>query len=386
MSRSLATKTIRGCQCLRFTSPFGLCSNSFIPAANRDVSKRAYSNLHAQQSLSRGRISSSLTACCIISSLLGTLAYQSLRRPLSNDAPPGSELISPNTEGAQIGIAKENDHDVDQVDTGTTTVPFFPRTIWLPRPGTVSDGRSRALPAGLGVVDSEEEYQLLGLGIRTVSLFSIEVYVMGMYVARSDLGKLQEGMVRATAAPGATTLVEGEKEQLKRTLLDSEGSEKIWDTILKQEGIKSAARIVPTKGAGFGHLRDGWLKGITARGKAENCSREPDFQEAVRDFKGIFGGGGAAGVSKGKALLLGRGGDGRLTVWMERGKDEGGVAGRAGTMAALGSVQDERIGRFIWLGYLAGKTVACEGARKNVAEGVMDLVERPIGTVETQVV
>lgn len=387
MSQSLFARTIRGCQCLRSPLTLGLYVKSSSPTANRDFLRRAHASLHTQQPLSRRGNSSEFAAYCIISSLVVTLAFQSFQRPLSNDAPPSSELASPDAEKAKIGITKANSHDeVEQVDTGTTTIPFFPRKIWLPRPIGINDGRSRALPAGLGVADSEEEYQLLGLGIRTVTIFSVEVYVVGLYVARSDLGKLQEGMVRAIAAPGATTLVEGEKEELKRTLLDSEGSEKIWDAILKQEGIKSAARIVPTKSTAFGHLRDGWLRGITARGKAEKYSDDVNFQKSIGDFKAIFGGRGAAGVSKGKALLLGRGGDGGLTVWMERGKDEGGVAGRAGTMAPLGSVQDERIGRLLWLGYLAGRTVASEGARKNVVEGVMDLVERPIGTVETQVI
>jgi hypothetical protein len=49
-------------------------------------------------------------------------------------------------------------------------------------------------------------------------------------------------------------------------------------------------------------------------------------------------------------------------------------------------VRDERVARLVWLGYLAGGTVASEGARRSVVEGVMELVERPIGTVETQVV
>lgn len=387
MSHSLTTVTIRGSQCLRSTPSLGLYLRSSFPTANRHCLRRAYSSLHTQPPLSRGGISSNFTTYCIISSLLATLAFQTFRRPLSNDAPPSSELAFPNAEGAKVGITKANSHDdADQVDTGTTTVPIFPRKIWLPRSDGIRDGKSRALPAGMGAADSEEEYQLLGLGIRTVSFLSIEVYVVGLYVARSDLGKLQEGMVRRIATPGATTLVEGEKEELKRTLLDSEGSEKIWDAILRQEGIKSAARIVPTRSTGFGHLRDGWLRGITARGQTEKYSDDPSFQEAVGDFKGIFGGRGAKGVSKGSALLLGRGGNGVLTVWMERGKDDGGVAGRAGTMAALGSVQDERVGRLLWLGYLAGRTVASEGARKNIVQGVMDLVERPIGTVETQVI
>lgn len=325
-----------------------------------------------------------------MSSLLTTIALTSVQWPISNDAPPDSELASTDIKGAKIEIRNSSQAhgEIDQVATGTSTVPFFPRKIWLPRSGTIADGKSGALPAGLGSVKIDEEYHLLGLGIRTVSFLSFEVYVVGLYIAQSDLGKLQEGMVRAIAAPGATTLVEGEKEELKRILVDAAGSEKTWGPILEREGIKSAVRIVPTRGTAFGHLRDGWLRGITARGKSEKYD-DSSFQDAVGDFKGIFGGGGVKGVAKGKALLLGRGADGVLRVWMERERDTGErvETGKSrGTMAMMGSVKDERISRLVWLGYLAGKNVASEEARRSVVNGVMDLVERPIGTVETQVI
>ncbi len=214
------------------------------------------------------------------------------------------------------------------------------------------------------------------------------MYVVGVYVASSDLGKLQAGMVRAIAAPGASTLVEGEKEDLNRTLVNAEGSEKVWGTVLEQEGIKSALRIVPTRGTAFGHLRDGWVRGITAR--AKKLRYEDDgFRNALGDFKAIFGGSTTKGLAKGKGLLLGRGEDGALTVWMEKERVEGeriNVVRKGDTMAPMGFVKDERISRLVWLGYLAGATVASEGARKSVIQGVMDLVVRPIGTVETRVI
>lgn len=55
-------------------------------------------------------------------------------------------------------------------------------------------------------------------------------------------------------------------------------------------------------------------------------------------------------------------------------------------MSLLGGVNDERISRLVWMGYLAGENIASEDARQSVVDGVMDLVERPIGTVETQVI
>jgi hypothetical protein len=66
---------------------------------------------------------------------------------------------------------------------------------------------------------------------------------------------------------------------------------------------------------------------------------------------------------------------GKLAVWYDDGKFP----------QRLGEVADERISRAVWLNYLAGKTVASEGARKSIVEGVMEFVERPVGTVATQV-
>jgi hypothetical protein len=317
-----------------------------------------------------------------------------------NDAPRADELASAEAKGARIDIiAPERGVDrVEQVPTGTSTVPFFPRKIWLPRTGAVDDGKSPALPAGTGVPEEDEEYQLLGLGIRTVSFLSIQVYVVGLYIAHSDLATLQETIVHAVAAPGASTLVQGEKGDLKQMLLEDQGSEKIWSGVLKEMGLKSALRIVPTRSTNFGHLRDGWVRGITARSKGAEFA-DSELEQSVGKFKAIFGG---RKLGKGKALLLGRSGDGSLRVWVEEDSDDekatssgtGGVARppeqakdtSSGEMVWMGGVKDERISRLVWMGYLAGGNVASEGARKSVVEGVMELVERPIGTVETQVV
>lgn len=322
---------------------------------------------------------------CIGSSILALITYQSLKRPESNDAPLDNPLSSLNAKGARIDVVQsgQGTKDVEQVSTGTSTVPFFPRKIWLPRSGAVETGKSRTLPAGTGVTKQDEEYQLIGLGIRTVSFLRIQVYVVGLYVACNDLSKLQASMVRAIAAPGATTLVEGEKETLRRTLVEGADSEKIWGEMLKQENIKSALRIVPTRGTDFGHLRDGWVRGITARSKGAEFD-DQGFKTAVGDFKKIFGG---RKLEKGKALLLGRGGDGELRAWVEEGDQipKDGQPKQENHMSSLGGVQDERVSRLVWLGYLAGDNVASEGARKSIVEGVMELGGRPIGTVETQV-
>lgn len=354
-----------------------------VTLACRPGFSRVYSTEHPQRIAWGQRFPPIVAGVCVVSSLLASLAFLSPPGALTNDSSKNSELALQTPARTEISINRSG--ELDGVPTGTSTVPFFPHTLWLPRNGAPHDRNSSALPAGLGALDTNEEYHLLGLGIRTVSFLGIQVYVVGIYVASSDLARLQESMVRAIAMPGATTLTERERGDLSRLLADAKGSEQIWGTILKRDGIKSILRIVPTRNSGFGHLRDGWLKGITARGKKENFNDE-DFEIALGNFKSIFGGTGIKGLEIGKALLLARGGDGVLRVCLEKADAQFGASGNGDAMALMGVVEDERISRLLWLGYLAGGTVASEEARRSVVDGVLNLVGRPTGTVETRVI
>ena len=295
------------------------------------------------------------------------------------------------TSGAKVQITgQDHGDDVHKAATGTSTVPYFPKSIWLPRSGgSGNEGKSLALPAGTGPAQEEEEYHLLGLGVRKVSLFRIEVYVVGLYVAKSDVSKLQGELVKTSVGSGASTLVQGEKEDLRKTLLDGKGSERVWEEVLKQGGVRSAVRIVPVKNTNFSHLRDGWIRGIDARGKGPEFDDEA-FKTSVAEFKALMGGKGSVG--KGRVLLLSRGKDGALKAWVEEGAamalqgTQGPLVMRGDQMSFLGRVQDERVSRLVWMGYLTGDNPASEDARQSVVEGVIDIVERPIGTVETQVI
>ena len=301
------------------------------------------------------------------------------------------------TGGAEVRIkgegvrpAEEDEEKVDQVATGTSTIPTFPKTIHLSYSTTSTS--TPALPAGRG--DQPQEYQLLGLGVRTVSFLSIQVYVVGLYIATADIATLQSRLVRRVAGTEtASTLVPSEKEELRKMLLDGDMSEELWDEVLREGGIRSVMRIVPTRNTDFAHLRDGWVRGITARSAArankpafgatttDEVARESykdvGFGRGLATFKAVFAGAGRQGVPKGKVLMLERDASGVLSAWVEGKEGEGYVK--------MGEVADERIGRFVWLGYLAGKSVASEAARRSVVEGVMGFVERPVGTVETQV-
>jgi hypothetical protein len=260
--------------------------------------------------------------------------------------------------------------EIELIPTGTSSVPHFPRTIRLPVSET-------------GNAD-DAEYTLLGLGIRTVSFLGIQVYVVGLYVRTSSLAALQSRFIKRVN-PLASALIPGEKEALKKDLLDFDKSYALWDELLSDTNgsIESAIRIVPTRNTDFAHLRDGFVRGITqrtqaAQQKGDKQFSDQSFGQAMKDVNAIFGGKGKA--PKGTVLFLTRDGQGKLSIlYQENVKDVN------APIAHFGSIADERIARLLWLGYLGGKNVSTEDARKSVVDGIIELVERPVGTAAMKV-
>lgn len=266
---------------------------------------------------------------------------------------------------------------IEEVPTGTSTIPTFPKTMFI------SSDAPSSTPAAANGTQADVEYQLVGLGIRTVSILSIQVYVVGLYVAVSDIAALQARLVHAVADPVATTLVPGEKSKLRELLLDPDRGEEIWNSILQDGQVRTAFRIVPTRNTDFMHLRDGFVRGITARSshftthRKDTSFQDESFGSALNDFKQAFGGGARRKLARGEMLLLARDAQGKVTVWNED---------KQGNRLKMGAIPDERVGRLLWLNYLAGKNVSSEPTRQSVIEGVMEYVERPVGTVATQIV
>jgi hypothetical protein len=297
-------------------------------------------------------------------------------------------------DGKRI-VAQGQGEEIELVETGTSSVPHFPRTIYLP---TTPESAAKADSEGAisvsqpntglnrGNIDNQEQYTLVGLGIRTVSFLSIQVYVVGLYVRTQDISALQEKLIR-TINDKASTLIPAEKDELRKRLTDAEASREIWTELLQVPGIKSAWRIAPTRNTDFGHLRDGWITGITNRTReAKALSKgeetefdQDDFGKAVGDFKNIFTGGKAP---KGSVMILSRAVDGHLDAWFQ--PNPAGT-GKEKEVQHLGSVPDERIAKLIWLGYLAGQKVSSEAARAGVADGCVNFASRPIGSVESMV-
>lgn len=291
------------------------------------------------------------------------------------DAPKGSEehfqgkpIVVVGGGAKVVAQDERTGEEIELVATGTSSVPHFPKTIQLPT-ADVADGAGTS------------EYTLIGLGIRTVSFLSIQVYVMGLYVQTSSLAALQSKLIKKVN-PAASSLIPGEKDTLRTKLLDPEQSYQVWDEVLRESlgEVNSAFRIVPTRGTDFAHLRDGWVRGITAR--SQDAGRRGDmefsdesFATAMKSFTTLLGGKGKA--PKGSSVILTRDISGKLgVIYQEKITTE---------PEQFGTLNDERIARLIWLNYLGGKNVSSEEARRKIVDGIVELVERPVGTVATMV-
>lgn len=309
-------------------------------------------------------------------------------RAMKMDGPPGFP-----SDGGPSVIPLHGQDNIDQIATGNSSVPYFPTTIRLPSI-TGSDNKK---PGDKLSTSDGDEYQLLGLGIRTVSFLSIQVYVVGLYVAKSDITELQQRLVHTAVHPptsddlaaisgvgaeAATSLVAPERQQLRELLMDPEHGDAAWTALIKENGIRTAFRIVPTRNTDFLHLRDAWVRGITARAQQNKSapgseSQDTAFGSAINEFKAIVGGGHAKNIPKGQTVVLLRNAHGALDALFQPDPK---------ATHWMGRVDDERISRFVWLNYLAGKKVSSEGARKSIVDGLITVVERPVGTVTQRVV
>ena len=299
---------------------------------------------------------------------------------LDSALPPTDPLATNDAANRKIVVHDAEGREV--VPTGNSTVKEFPRTISLP---SYAPPKTQGSPDPLAIVETETsaqtEYTLVGLGLRSVTILGLQVYVVGYYIATSDIAALQEALVRRVN-PIATTLVPGERDGLRTALLDPAQSEEVWQELL-QRGIpaRSVFRVIPVRDTDFHHLRDGFVRAIQARSpQTSKAGVDDGFGEAMKDFRALFNRG---TVPKKKELLLIRDGEGRLSVVYDQGKNK--KEGTPGGRELLGTIDDERISRILWLNYLGGKKVASEPARTNIVEGVMEFVERPIGTVAAQV-
>ncbi|KAK4191342.1 chalcone-flavanone isomerase-domain-containing protein [Podospora australis] len=333
-----------------------------------------------------------LILCLVFGLYTGYKLVEAIKKqPVKADAnlPSSDPLAGSDAADRKVVVLDEEGREI--VPTGNKTIPSFPRTLSLPAytaPITATETAPSSEPSTVVATPETTEYTLVGLGTRTVTFIGIQVYVVGYYIATSDIAALQSALVKKVN-PIATTLVPGERDELRAALNDPVEGGKLWDELLAS-GIpaRSAFRVVPVRDTDFHHLRDGFVRAIqhrapeltggpaAAAGVGGRANSDDAFGEAMRQFRAVFNRG---KVPQRKELLLSRDATGKLSITYDGGK-------KAGGRQLIGVVEDERVSRALWLNWLGGKQVASEPARKSIVEGVMEFVERPIGTVAAQVV
>ncbi|KAF4121939.1 Chalcone-flavanone isomerase [Geosmithia morbida] len=297
---------------------------------------------------------------------------QSRKQKVECDSAVPNEMFK--TEGGEKRkVVLHDDEGREIVPTGNSVVTTFPRTLDVKLP---SEPKPEG-PIAASITDDEgAQFTLVGLGTRSVTFIGIQVYVVGFYVATQDVAKLQHYLVKKVN-PVATTLISSEKEALRASLMHETEGEATWNEILRDAGCRTLFRITPVKDTDLHHLRDGFVRAITGRTRSDpKAYADEQFSASLKDFKAMFNRG---SVPKAKELILCRDQAGKLSVMYN---DQGVKTLRKDIM---GAVDDERISRLLWLNYLAGAKVASEGARQSIVDGVLEFVERPVGTVATQV-
>lgn len=237
-----------------------------------------------------------------------------------------------------------------------TNSPPFPKKVILP-----------------GNDSKEIEYDLLGVGVRTVSFLSFHVYAVGIYIASKDKDLAHSILNISTSQLGF--------DDLEHALLDPIEGAKIVSHLL-DHGICVDIRIVPVRNTDFSHLRDGFVRGVLAHPYYKKLTMYPaipkndpahiklieELGEGVNDLKVAFSR--KMSVPKHNILHLTHTSHGTMSIYYYNGKSE---LDPMTNKIDLGVVRSPNISKILMLHYLSGKTPASESARVNAVQGLINL-------------
>lgn len=224
-----------------------------------------------------------------------------------------------------------------------TTCPPFPEEVSLP----------------------QGKFQLLGVGVRTVSFLSFHVYALGIYIAEQD-----KQLAKKVLAD-AKELDPKHEGGLETALLDHDQSTKIISHLL-DHGISFDIRIVPVRNTDFNHLRDGFVRQMLAHPLYKQLSRVEDeaisesLGTGLNDLKVAFSR--KLKAPKFTILHMTRPKTGELIMTYYNNNKE-----QDAEVLELGIVNDKNLSKILLLQYLAGKNVSSESARVNAVEGLAKL-------------
>lgn len=259
-----------------------------------------------------------------------------------------------NNSKGQPSIVNVVDENGDATVKPPTNSPPFPKILHLP--------------------NHSAPYELFGIGVRTVSFLSFHVYAVGIYIYSED-----KKIARQILNSAKNGLAHGD---LEKALLDPETGSKIISHLLDHD-IRLDLRIVPVRNTDFGHLRDGFVRGVLGHPYYKSLTNVPaeyksdpehvklleNLGNGINELKVAFSR--KMSVPKHNILNLERNADGSMSIAYFKGTDEN-VPGTEVT--TLGDVHDSNVSKIMFLHYLTGKKPASESARTSAVHGLVNLL------------
>ncbi|VVT57401.1 uncharacterized protein SAPINGB_P005677 [Magnusiomyces paraingens] len=235
-----------------------------------------------------------------------------------------------------------------------TKCPPFPSTISL------SDCQS-----------SSTCYELLGVGVRTVSFLSFHVYAVGIYIAKNDI-QLAHSILNFSTKDFSSG-------SLKDALFDPDLGTKVISHLL-DHGVRFDIRIVPVRNTDFSHLRDGFVRGVLNHSHYKELINHPaismsdpahvklidEMGQGVNQLKIAFSR--KMSVPKYNIIHLVHDSNASLKISYFAAQAED-----PAKETILGTVEDPNVSKILILHYLTGKNPASESARSNAINGLTSL-------------
>ncbi|CCC67193.1 hypothetical protein NCAS_0A06350 [Naumovozyma castellii] len=206
-------------------------------------------------------------------------------------------------------------------------------------------------------------YSLLGVGIRSVTVVTFKVYCLGIYVANQD-EKLIRKVLNSKFLKEKVIETDPEKsfqENVHKALNDPEKSSILIGELL-DAGVQFMAKLSPMRNTNFNHLRDGMMRTVKAHPDAE--ANKEAVEKGLLDLRKAFNRKGA--LDKDDELFVELQSDGALQLtFHSRKRDQ---------FIKLGRCDDPIVGRYLFSQYMSGPKPLSVMTKDAVVKGISELV------------
>lgn len=210
---------------------------------------------------------------------------------------------------------------------------------------------------------SQEPFELVGHGVRSVTFIGFKVYGIGIYIAQRDISQtikiLKEFSINNPALPDDDSLV-----GVAKAIIDnpSESDQVAYD--LLDNGVRFLARLSPVRNTDFNHMKDGLIKSILSGHKDVDTKQQ--LNQGLDELRAIFQGW-RGSVPKNDVLVLEMLQNGELGLSY--------VNQKLGEVKKMGVVGNPLIGKTLMWKYLSSTKPLSESLRESCTAGFSAILD-----------